>query len=171
MPECWARPNEKKLYSKTGSTTEKRDPIKMNYTPLKAIKKSLIGILTTLTVNSAAAQAIQPTENPLANTHASCGCMSVVLAAGYTLEDNKKDKDDKDNKKNKDDKYEKKDKDDKDDKKDNDEKADRDSSPSAELQLSSLSGLIIFEVEKNGEDYDVYVDPKNCQIRAAIKDK
>lgn len=134
----------------------------MNYTSLKAIKKSLIGILTTLTVNSAAAQAIQPTENPLANTHASCGCMSVVLAAGYTLEDNKKDKDDKDNKKNKDDKY---------DKKDKDEKADRDSSPSAELQLSSLSGLIIFEVEKNGEDYDVYVDPKNCQIRAAIKDK
>ena len=142
--------------------------MKRIHTYPESIKKSLIGVLTIFSLSSTTALAAQPTDKQREDTHPSCGCLNAVLAAGYTLENNKKDKDDKD------DKYDKKDKDDKGDRKDNDDK-DRNEgrSPSTSKAESRprLTGLLIYEVYKNGLDFDVYVDPQNCQIRSVIQDR
>ena len=142
--------------------------MKRIHTYPESIKKSLIGVLTIFSLSSTTALAAQPTDKRREDTHPSCGCLNAVLAAGYTLENNKKDKDDKD------DKYDKKDKDDKGDRKDNDDK-DRNEgrSPSTSKAESRprLTGLLIYEVYKNGLDFDVYVDPQNCQIRSVIQDR
>ena len=163
--------------------------MKRIHTYPESIKKSLIGVLTIFSLSSTTALAAQPTDKQREDTHPSCGCLNAVLAAGYTLENNKKDKDDKYDKKDKDDKndkYDKKDKDDKDDKydkKDKDDKGDRKDnedkdrnegrSPSTSKAESRprLTGLLIYEVYKNGLDFDVYVDPQNCQIRSVIQDR
>jgi hypothetical protein len=157
--------------------------MKRIHTYPESIKKSLIGVLTIFSLSSTTALAAQPTDKQREDTHPSCGCLNAVLAAGYTLENNKKDKDDKYHKKDrddkkdkddKDDKYDKKDKDDKGDRKDNDDK-DRNEgrSPSTSKAESRprLTGLLIYEVYKNGLDFDVYVDPQNCQIRSVIQDR
>ena len=142
--------------------------MKRIHTYPESIKKSLIGVLTIFSLSSTTALAAQPTDKQREDTHPSCGCLNAVLAAGYTLENNKKDKDDKD------DKYDKKDKDDKGDRKDNEDK-DRNEgrSPSTSKAESRprLTGLLIYEVYKNGLDFDVYVDPQNCQIRSVIQDR
>jgi hypothetical protein len=151
--------------------------MKRIHTYPESIKKSLIGVLTIFSLSSTTALAAQPTDKQREDTHPSCGCLNAVLAAGYTLENNKKDKDDKYDKKDKDDKddkYDKKDKDDKGDRKDNEDK-DRNEgrSPSTSKAESRprLTGLLIYEVYKNGLDFDVYVDPQNCQIRSVIQDR
>jgi len=151
--------------------------MKRIHTYPESIKKSLIGVLTIFSLSSTTALAAQPTDKQREDTHPSCGCLNAVLAAGYTLENNKKDKDDKYHKKDKDDKddkYDKKDKDDKGDRKDNEDK-DRNEgrSPSTSKAESRprLTGLLIYEVYKNGLDFDVYVDPQNCQIRSVIQDR
>ena len=165
--------------------------MKKNYTSREAIKQWLIGMLTTLSLSSATALAAQPSEKQITAPQASCGCLKAVLAAGYTLEDddncvnqqtgqtspsmtdpdNRDDKDDRADSETKDDKS---DKDRKDHTNDTDRKDDNDDgniSSSAKGTRPALSGLLIYEVKKNGVDYDIYVDPKNCQIRAAIRDK
>ncbi len=151
--------------------------MKRNQTYPESIEKSLIGVLTILSLSSTTALAAQPTDKQREDTHPSCGCLNAVLSAGYTLENNKKDKDDKYDKKDrddKDDKYDKKDKDDKGDRKDNDDK-DRNEGRSASTSKAEsrprLTGLLIYEVYKNGLDFDVYVDPQNCQIRSVIQDR
>ena len=171
--------------------------MKKNYTSREAIKQWLIGMLTTLSLSSATALAAQPSEKQITAPQASCGCLKAVLAAGYTLEDddscvnqqmgqtspsmtdpdNRDDKDDRADSETKDDKSDKDRKDDTNDKdhtNDTDRKDDNDdgniSSP-AKGARPALSGLLVYEVKKNGMDYDIYVDPKNCQIRAAIRDK
>jgi ABC-type antimicrobial peptide transport system permease subunit len=174
------------------STGNHRKTMKRIHTYPESIKKSLIGVLTIFSLSSTTALAAQPTDKQREDTHPSCGCLNAVLAAGYTLENNKKDKDDKYHKKDrddkkdkddKDDKYDKKDKDDKGDRKDKDDKGDRKDnddkdrnegrSPSTSKAESRprLTGLLIYEVYKNGLDFDVYVDPQNCQIRSVIQDR
>ena len=157
--------------------------MKRIHTYPESIKKSLIGVLTIFSLSSTTALAAQPTDKQREDTHPSCGCLNAVLAAGYTLENNKKDKDDKYHKKDRDDKKDKDDKDDKYDKKDKDDKGDRKDkddkdrnegrSPSTSKAESRprLTGLLIYEVYKNGLDFDVYVDPQNCQIRSVIQDR
>jgi len=153
------------------STGNHRKTMKRIHTYPESIKKSLIGVLTIFSLSSTTALAAQPTDKRREDTHPSCGCLNAVLAAGYTLENNKKDKDDK---YDKDDKDDKKDKDDKGDRKDNEDK-DRNEgrSPSTSKAESRprLTGLLIYEVYKNGLDFDVYVDPQNCQIRSVIQDR
>ena len=83
--------------------------------------------------------------------------------------DEKTDKDDKDDKDVKDDVNDKDDANDKDDKNDKDRDNRKASIPTSDLR-GNFSGLLKYEVEKNGDDYDVYVDPLTCQIKAAIKD-
>ena len=157
--------------------------MKRIHTYPESIKKSLIGVLTIFSLSSTTALAAQPTDKQREDTHPSCGCLNAVLSAGYTLENNKKDKDDKydkkdkddkDDKKEKDDKYDKKDKDyekDKDDKDDKDRNEGRSPSTSKAESRPRLTGLLIYEVYKNGLDFDVYVDPQNCQIRSVIQDR
>lgn len=138
--------------------------------------------LTTLSLSGASVLAAQPTTKPGPDTPAACGCIQAVLAAGYTLDDDdsranhqhagattrpvtetagRDENDDKDDQP---------DKDDRDDKNDQDSD-DKITSTLTQANRSTLSGLLVYEVEKNGVDYDVYVDPQTCKIRAAIKDQ
>lgn len=158
----------------------------------ESIHVFLATALTTLSLSSASALAAQPTTKPGPDTPAACGCTQAVLAAGYTLEDDESranhqyagatthpmpetadrdDKDDKDDKNDKDDQPDKDDRNDLDDKNDRDDDNKKTTSSITQAKRPMLSGLLIYEVEKNGVDYDVYADPRTCQIRAAIKDQ
>jgi hypothetical protein len=137
--------------------------------------------LTNLSIGSSSALAAQSSAKQGTDAHATRGCMQAVLAAGYTLENddsrvspkNSSDKPDSDDKDDLDDKD---DSDDKDTKDDNNEKEDRDNdddnraSSATPASRKTLSGLLMYEVEKEGVDYTIYIDPQTCQIRTAIKD-
>lgn len=163
---------------------------------LKALKGIGLATLTCISIGSLSGAGAQPTNKPnIPDTPASCGCIQAVLAAGYTMEDDDHlehaqmhspskpddDKDDKDDKNDNDDKNDKADKNDRDDKDDKNDKDDHDDDKIAasgqqaasnpQTTRPALSGLLIYEAKKDGIDYDVYVDPKTCQIRAALRDE
>lgn len=131
--------------------------------------------LTNLSIGSSSALAAQLSAKPDTDSHTTCGCMQAVLAAGYTLENddsrvspkNSSDKPDSDVKDDLDDKGTK---DDNNANEDRDDDDDNKASPATPASRKTLSGLLMYEVEKEGMDYTIYIDPQTCQIRAAIKD-